>query len=114
MGKESCPSNNDLPMSMLINEGASGSLQSYYELVRVDDLYARRGLLLRRKRLCEIQIKKRILSELPGRRSLGQLSPGDILTTCLPLGDADIYYSSSSRDSRKFTLVRYDAMSLLL
>ena len=28
------PSNNDLLRSMLINEGVSGSLQSYYELVR--------------------------------------------------------------------------------
>ena len=94
MGKESCPSNNDLPMSMLINEGASGSLQSYYELVRVDDLYARRGLLLRRKRLCEIQIKKRILSERLERRRLGQLSLGNIFTTCLPREAVGRYHSS--------------------
>ena len=38
---------------MLINEGAPGSLQSYYELVRGDDLFDWGGeLLLRRKRLC--------------------------------------------------------------
>ena len=41
---------NDLLMSMLINEGVSGSLQSYYELVSDDDLSAWVELLLRRKR----------------------------------------------------------------
>ena len=36
---------------MLINEGVSGSLQSYYELVRGDDLPDWDELLLHRKRL---------------------------------------------------------------
>ena len=42
---------NDLLRSMLINEGVSGSLQPYYELVRDNDLSACGGLLLHRKRL---------------------------------------------------------------
>ena len=37
------PSNNDLLRSMLINEGVSESLQSYYELVRGVDLSDRGG-----------------------------------------------------------------------
>ena len=71
----SYPSNNDRLRSMLINECVSGSLQSYYELVRDDDLLALcvwwGGLLLHRKRLCEIQINRRILSERLERQSLG-------------------------------------------
>ena len=39
----SYPSNIDLLRSMLINEGVSGSLQAYYELVHDNDLYARAG-----------------------------------------------------------------------
>ena len=49
-------SNNDLLRSMLINEGVSESLQSYYELVRDSDLSAR-WLLLHRKRLLELLVR---------------------------------------------------------
>ena len=52
------PSNNDLLRSMLINEGVSGSLQSYYELVQADDLSACDELLLHRKRLCKLLVRK--------------------------------------------------------
>ena len=51
------PSNNDLLRSMLINEGLPGSLQSYYELVRDNDLSAWGELLLHRKLLCELLAK---------------------------------------------------------
>ena len=88
------PNNNDLLRSMLINECASGSLQSYYELVRGNDLSAWAEFLLHRKRLCGIHIKKRILSELPERRRLGELSSGGIFTTGLPQEDANRYHSS--------------------
>ena len=53
LGDVSRVSNNDLLRSMLINEGVSGSLQTYYELVRENDLSARAELLVHRKRLCE-------------------------------------------------------------
>ena len=80
LGNVPIVSGNDLLRSVLINEGASGSLQSYYVLVRDNDLTAWVELLLHRKRLREMQIKKRILSERLERRRLGQLSLGDILT----------------------------------
>ena len=51
LDRGSYPSNNDILRAMLINEGVSGSLQSYYELARDNDLSSRGGLLLRRKRL---------------------------------------------------------------
>ena len=38
--KDPSPSSNDLLRSMLINEGVSGSSQTYYELVRGGDLSA--------------------------------------------------------------------------
>ena len=50
LGRRPHPSNNDHLMSTLINEGMSGSIQSYYELVSDDDLSAWVELLLRRKR----------------------------------------------------------------
>ena len=43
-------SNNELLRSMLINEGVSGSLQSYYELARDSDLSSWGGLLLHHKK----------------------------------------------------------------
>ena len=46
---------------MLINEGASESLQSYYELVRDNDLSAREELLLHRKRLSGLLVKNGFL-----------------------------------------------------
>ena len=54
------PSNSFDLGSFLINEGVPESLQAYHELVRDNDLLARRELLMRRKRLCEIQVEKRI------------------------------------------------------
>ena len=91
---EDFPCNNDILRSMLINEGVSGSLHPYYELVQDNDLSATGGLLLRRKRLWELQVRKRILSQRPGEMRLGQFSPGDIFTTGLPRGDADRCISS--------------------
>ena len=44
-------------MSMLINEGVSESLQSYYGLVRDNDLSDWDGLLLHRKRLWGLLVK---------------------------------------------------------
>ena len=82
--------NKDLLRAMLINEGVSGSLQSYHELAQENGLSACGWLLLRRKRLCDIQIKKRILSERLERRRLGQLSLGGICTRGLPREDVDI------------------------
>ena len=50
-------SNNDLLRPMLINEGVSESLQSYYELVHGNDLSDwGGGLLLHRKRLLEVLV----------------------------------------------------------
>ena len=40
LGRWAYPSSNDLLMSMLINEGVSESLQSYYELAHDNDLFA--------------------------------------------------------------------------
>ena len=55
--------------SFLINEGVSGSLPSYHELVRDDDLLALAELLIRRKRLLEIQVKKRTLFGAVGAKA---------------------------------------------
>ena len=57
LGRWAYPSSNDLLMSMLINEGVSESLQSYYELVRDNDLSDWAELLLRRKRLLELLVE---------------------------------------------------------
>ena len=64
------------------------------ELVRDNDLLSCGELPMRRKRLWEIQVKKRILSESLEQRLLGQLSLGNILTTGLPQEEAGRYYSS--------------------
>ena len=82
----------------------SESLQSYYELVRDNDLSARGGSgcvvgggggpILHRKRLRGIQIQKRILPERLERNLLARLSLGNIFTTGLPLEGAGRYYSS--------------------
>ena len=71
----------------------SGSLQSYHELVRDDDLLEW-GELMRRKRLWGVKVRKRILSERMEQRRFGQLTLGNIFTTGLPQEDADRYFSS--------------------
>ena len=89
------PSNSfDFLGSFLINEGVSGSLPPYHELVHGDDLLALWGLLMCRKRLWGIQVGKRILLERLWQRRLGQLSSGYIFTTGLPQEDVDRYHSS--------------------
>ena len=80
--------------SMLVSEGVSGSLQSYYELVQDSDLSASAELLLRRKRLLELLVRKRILMGRLERIRLGRLSLDNMFATGIPQGDADRYYSS--------------------
>ena len=90
------PSNSDLLMSMLINEGVYVSLQSYYELVRGNDLSAR-GASFTSKTSLGITSQKRILTERLERldqSSLDQLSMGNIFTAGPPLEDSDTYLSS--------------------
>ena len=82
------PSNNDPPTSMLINEDASGSLQSYCELVRLDLLSSMDVPLPHRKRLWGLRIRKRILTWDGCEMRLGQMSLGDIVTTGLPKEEA--------------------------
>ena len=72
----------------------SGSLHSYYELVRDNDLSACAKLLLHRKRSPVVLVRKRILMERLERMRLGRLSLDNIFTTGLPQEDADRYYSS--------------------
>ena len=90
----SYPSNNALLRAMLINDGVSESLQSYYELVRDNDLLARGGFFYIENVFGWMQIKKRILSERRERKRLDQLSSGNIFPTGLSLEDVDRYYPS--------------------
>ena len=96
------PSNNDFLRSVLINEGVSGDLSSYYEAVHDSDLIKWGNLLLWRKR----QFGKRsmgsllleqleLLVEEETRRRRDQLSLENIFTTGLPRADADRFYSPS-------------------
>ena len=77
LGEMSYQPNNDFLRSVLINDGASGAMTSYYEGARESDLLAWGNLHLYRRRFLE---------ELLGRFPLG-----DIFTTGLPQGDADRY-----------------------
>ena len=93
LGNGSYPLNSfDFLGSLLINGGMSESLQAYQELVHDNDILASGGLLLRRKRLWEIQVRKRILSERLEQRRLDQLPIGNIFTTGLPQEDTDRYF----------------------
>ena len=90
------PYNNDLLRSILINEGVSGSLQSYYELVRDIDLSAW-GTSFTSKSPLGITGQKRMRTErleTLEHASLDQLSLGNIFAAGLPKEDADRYFSS--------------------
>ena len=94
-GRRYYPSNNDLLRSILINEGAPGSLQSYYELARDNDLPDRWELILRRKRIFGITSQKTDPYVTTGRIRLGQLS------LCY------IFYSRST--ARRFGYIYYSS-----
>ena len=83
LGKMSRPSNNnnDSLRYVLIKEGMSGSMTSYYERARDSDLLAWGGIFFGGGK------------RLAGRR-LGQLHLGDIFTTGLPQEDVGRYSSS--------------------
>ena len=90
-------------MVVLINAGVSESLQPYHELVRDNDLLACGGFLMRRKRIGEIQVKKRILSERLEQRRLDHWPLGSIFTTGLPQEDVGRYYFSKKSKNHLLT-----------
>ena len=76
--------NNDFLRSILLNDGVSRYMTSYYEMIQDIGLLGRGGLPRYRKNRPAERARKR-LEELKRR---GQLPTGDISTTGLPKGDA--------------------------
>ena len=72
LGKMYYPSNNDFPTPVLINEGMSENMTSYYERARDRDPLGRGDLLLFRKRLLGKRARKRLLLGEGTRGLLGQ------------------------------------------
>ena len=91
----SYPSNNDILRYVLINEGVSWYMWSYYEMVRESDFIAWRNLLLFRKTSVGGKTKERLLFGEDTRMRLGQLSLDNIFTTGPPQEEVGRYYYSS-------------------
>ena len=68
----SYPSDNDFPMYVLMNEGTSGNMVSYYEMAHNSDLITWESSFVSKTSVGET--KGRLLVEEETRRRLGQLS----------------------------------------